>query len=89
MMVGIDMTVFTAHSTGRASSSAAADSGITTGDILKTADWSTKSVSENSTTVSAVIPLMAEPCYIAGIVRHRLIIKYSVCIYILWCIYVT
>ena len=43
-MAGIDVTVFTAHSTRGASSSAAADSGITTGDILKTADWSTDSV---------------------------------------------
>ena len=43
-MSGIDVTKFTAHSTRGASSSAAADSGITTGDILKTADWSTESV---------------------------------------------
>lgn len=43
-MSGIDVSVFTAHSTRGASSSAAADSGITTGDILKTADWSTESV---------------------------------------------
>ena len=35
---------FTAHSTSGASSSAAADSGITVGDILKAADWSTESV---------------------------------------------
>jgi len=37
-MSGIDVTTFTAHSTRGASSSAAADSGITAGDILKTAD---------------------------------------------------
>jgi len=34
----------TYNSTRGASSSAASDSGITTGDILKTADWSTESV---------------------------------------------
>jgi len=43
-MPGIDVTTFTAHSTRGASSSAAADSWITTGDILKTADWNTESV---------------------------------------------
>ena len=43
-MAGIDVTVFTAHSTRGALSSAAADSGIITGDILKTADWSKESV---------------------------------------------
>ena len=43
-MSGIDVTLFTAHSTRGASSSAAADSGVTTTDILKAADWSTESV---------------------------------------------
>ena len=43
-MSGIDVTLFTAHSTRGASSSAAAVSGITTTDILKAADWSTESV---------------------------------------------
>ena len=43
-MSGIDITLFTAHYTRGASSSAAADSGITTTDILKAADWSTESV---------------------------------------------
>ena len=43
-MSGIDIGIFTAHSTRGASSSAAADSGITTSDILKAADWSTESV---------------------------------------------
>ena len=43
-MSGIDMSTFTAHSTRGASTSAAADSGITTSDILKAADWSTESV---------------------------------------------
>ena len=41
---GVDTTMFTAHSTRGASSSAAADSGITAGDILKAADWSSESV---------------------------------------------
>ena len=43
-MSGIDISIFTAHSTRGASSSAAADSGITISDILKAADWSTESV---------------------------------------------
>ena len=43
-MSGIDTSIFTAHSTRGASSSAAADSGITINDILKAADWSTESV---------------------------------------------
>ena len=43
-MAGIDISIFTTHSTMGASSSAAADSGITTSDILKAADRSTESV---------------------------------------------
>ena len=43
-MPGIDISIFTAHSTRGASASAAADSGINTSDILKAADWSTESV---------------------------------------------
>ena len=43
-MSGIDISILTAHSTRGASSSAAADSGITISDILKAADWSTESV---------------------------------------------
>ena len=43
-MSGIDVTTFTAHSTRNSSSSAAADSGITTANILKTTDWITESV---------------------------------------------
>ena len=39
-MAGFDISTFTAHST----SSAAADYGITSNDILKVADWSTESV---------------------------------------------
>ena len=42
-MSGIDISTFMAHSTRGALSSAAADSGITTSDILKAADWSTES----------------------------------------------
>lgn len=41
---GIDVNIFTAHSTRGASSSAAASAGITINDILKAADWSTESV---------------------------------------------
>ena len=41
---GIDVSIFTAHSTRSALASAAADSGVTTSDILKAADWSTESV---------------------------------------------
>jgi len=41
---GIDVSIFTAHSTRSASASAAADSGVTTSDILKAADWSAESV---------------------------------------------
>ena len=41
---GVDTSIFTAHSTRGASSSVAADSGITVSDILKAADWSTESV---------------------------------------------
>ena len=38
------ISIFTAHSTRSASASAATDSGITSSDILKVADWSTESV---------------------------------------------
>ena len=38
---GIDTTIFKPHSVRGASTSAAANSGITTEDILKAADWST------------------------------------------------
>ena len=41
---GIDMAIFKAHSTRNAAASAAANAGITTGDILKAADWSSKTV---------------------------------------------
>ena len=43
-MSGIDISTFTAHSTRGTSTSATADSGITTSNILKAADWSTESV---------------------------------------------
>ena len=43
-MSGIDVNTFTAHSTRGASTLAVANSGITTNDILKVADWSTESV---------------------------------------------
>ena len=41
---GIDTSVFSAHSVHGASSTAAANLGITTNEILKAADWSSKSV---------------------------------------------
>jgi len=41
---GIDVSSFTPHSTRSISVSAAADSGMTTSDILKAADWSTEPV---------------------------------------------
>ena len=40
-MSGIDISTFTAHSTRDAPTLAVADSGITTSDILKVADWGT------------------------------------------------
>ncbi len=42
--VGVDTSIFNAHSVRGASSSRAADMGITTNDILKAADWSSESV---------------------------------------------
>ena len=42
--VGIDTEVFSAHSTCRASASAAARGGVTLEDILKAANWSSESV---------------------------------------------
>ena len=41
---GIDTAILSAHSTREASSSAAANVGITTSNILKAADWSSESV---------------------------------------------
>ena len=38
---GVDTASFKAHSTRGASVSAAAQKGVTTNDILQTADWST------------------------------------------------
>ena len=49
-MSGIDVNTFTAHSTRGASTLAVANSGITTNDILKVADWSTESVFRKFTT---------------------------------------
>ena len=39
---GIDTSIFKAHSTQSAAASAAANTGITTSDILKAADWSSE-----------------------------------------------
>ena len=41
---GFDTNICTAHFTRSASSSATADSGVTTSDNLKAADWSSESV---------------------------------------------
>ena len=41
---GINTSVFNAHSVHGASSTAAANLGITTNDILKAADWSSESI---------------------------------------------
>ena len=41
---GIDTSVFKAHSTRGAATTAAANAGITTDDILKAADWSSDTV---------------------------------------------
>ena len=41
---GVDTSIFNAHSVRGASSSKAANMGITTNDILKAADWSSESV---------------------------------------------
>ena len=41
---GIDTSIFKAHSTRSAAASAAANTGITTSDILKAADWSSEKV---------------------------------------------
>ena len=43
-MAGIDTSVFSAHSLRGASSSAAANLGIKTNDVLKAADWNSESV---------------------------------------------
>jgi hypothetical protein len=41
---GVDTSIFHAHSVRGASSSTAANMGVTTNDILKAADWSSESV---------------------------------------------
>ena len=41
---GIDTSIFKAHSTRGAATTAAANAGITTEDILKAADWSSDTV---------------------------------------------
>lgn len=43
-LAGIDTSIFKAHSTRGASTSAAAQSGVTTNDILLAADWNSESV---------------------------------------------
>ncbi len=41
---GIDTNIFSYHSIREAASSMASKGGVTTGDILKAADWSSESV---------------------------------------------
>lgn len=41
---GIDTSIFKAHSTRSAATSAASNAGVTTADILRAADWSSESV---------------------------------------------
>ena len=43
---GVDTTIFCAHSTRSASTSAAADAGVSIPEILEAADWSSKSTFE-------------------------------------------
>ena len=43
---GVNTSIFTAHSTRGASSSAATNVGVITNEILKVADWSSESVSQ-------------------------------------------
>ena len=61
---GVDVSMFTAHSTRSASVIAAADSGVTTKDILKAADWSTESVFRNFTIVPPTIHPMVGLYYL-------------------------
>ena len=42
--MGIDMAIFKAHSVRSASVPTAANTGVTTADILKAADWSSQSI---------------------------------------------
>ena len=59
---GIDTSVFNAHSVQGASSSAAANLGITTNEILKAADWSSESVFQKIITSQLQIPHLGEWC---------------------------
>ena len=73
-MAGVDINIFMAHSTRSASSSAAADSGITSSDILKAVDWSTESVFRKFYYTD---PLMTHctfgQCYLLEAVRPNLL----------------
>ena len=59
---GVDTSVFNAHSVRGASSTAAANLGITTNDILKAVDWSSESVFQGFTTNQLKILRMVERC---------------------------
>ena len=65
--------MFTAHSTRGASSSAAADTGITASDILKAADWNSESVFMNRSSITGllIIHYMAELYYPKVLVRPK------------------
>ena len=68
-LAGIDVSIFGAHSVRGASSSTAMNMGITTNDILKAADWSSKSIfqkfyykgTENPTFGKAVLSVSDRP----------------------------
>ena len=63
-MSGFDTNVFTAHSTRSASSSAAADSGITASDILEAADWSSESIFRKFNTALLITLYTAKQYYL-------------------------
>ena len=69
-MLGIDITHFIAHSIRDAFSSVATDSGITTSNSLKAADWTTESVFRKFYYRPTHNMLhMAELCYHQQVVR--------------------
>ena len=49
---GIDTNIFKAHSTRGVATTAAANAGITTEDILKAANWSSDTVFKNKPTMN-------------------------------------
>ena len=69
-MLGIVVTLFTAHSSRGSSSSAAAaaDLGITSTNNLKEADWSTEFMFRSFITILVMILLTAKLCSLAGVI---------------------